>query len=337
MDYLEKCIGEASDKHDSHKVTMEGRLKYLETLIGDNADKHLKEIKDAKSQLGNLDNTLKNCAKVEHAASIEQRMEYLEQCIGESADKHDNHKVSMEGRLKYIEKLIGDNADKHAKQVEAAQAKLGNLDDALKACAKVDNHVELEKRLGGMEGLLNDTAAGNKAIDIIVRQIHEQWDREDQKRNVHQEHTKDLVTREGLLRDAVIKALETRMRQLEGIVSQETTRLWMGMDKSIEDIRKQVSVQKMPQMVPQFAQPPVFTQLMQEPAAMMPTTGAPSGYPLFNVSAVSTAQASEQNFSVVQATPQSPIPSGRMPMVGTPQFNGFSAPPGATLSWAGFA
>jgi hypothetical protein len=317
MAFIEQCLGESVDKHDVHKANMEGRVKYLEALIGDTADKHWKEIQAAQRDIqsahdkanglegklkghertvGNIDLAIKNHATVGQTANIEQRMTYMERLLGESADKHDNHKVSMEGRLRYLEDLIGDNADKHWKEIQAAQKKLGSLDGAVDACAKAEQHDHLHKRLAALEAaginITPGTLTEYQTVEVMAKQMQEQWERDVKTRTFNQDACRDLIQQERSVREAIEQTIESRVRQLEDIISRETSRLWTA----VECRSKEVVVQRV------------------QPQVQLPMSGMSSPVPVLEVlpNAQMTAGIPMYNTQTgVLTSPVSPVPSER--------------------------
>jgi len=315
MAFIEQCLGESVDKHDVHKANMEGRVKYLETLIGDTADKHWKEIQAAQRDIqsahdkanglegklkghertvGNMDLAMKNHATVGQTANMEQRMTYMERLLGESADKHDNHKVSMEGRLKYLEDLIGDNADKHWKEIQAAHKKLGSIDDAVSSCAKAEQHDHLHKRLAALEAaginITPGTLTEYQTVEVMAKQMQEQWERDVKTRTFNQDACRDLIQQERSVREAIEQTIESRVRQLEDIISRETSRLWTA----VECRSKEVVVQRV--------QSPMPMSGMSSPVPVLevlPNAQIAAGVPMYNAQ------------TGVLTSPVSPVPSER--------------------------
>lgn len=225
---------EAGRQYESHQ-TMEVRIEFIEAMLGDSADKH-KELDSQKGKLTELHDLIKQCAKHDHAKGIEQRLDFLEKCLGESADKHDDHKVNMEGRLKYIEDCIGDNADKHWKEIAAAKDKLGNMDDALKACATADDHGKIEKRLTYIESFVGESLNKHK------REVMDQGGKHAKDLEAAHERIKDLVSRftsEGSARDQRHGTIEEKLVNLErsyGDINDHLSRKVLSLEASSNSV-----------------------------------------------------------------------------------------------------
>merc|ERR1719271_203685 len=210
---------EAGRQYESHQ-TMEVRIEFIEAMLGDSADKH-KELDSQKGKLTELHDLIKQCAKHDHAKGIEQRLDFLEKCLGESADKHDDHKVNMEGRLKYIEDCIGDNADKHWKEIAAAKDKLGNMDDALKACATADDHGKIEKRLTYIESFVGESLNKHKR-EVMDQGGKHAKDLEAASNSVVERHSKELEDAKTKIRETLAKVdtMQASYSNLRGTTEQ---------------------------------------------------------------------------------------------------------------------
>mmetsp|Transcript_105874 Transcript_105874/g.265100 ORF Transcript_105874/g.265100 Transcript_105874/m.265100 type:complete len:978 (+) Transcript_105874:186-3119(+) len=181
VDFLEKVLGDSSDRHRAdleaahkkldllhskvlqhgtqltHHASVQERMQYLEQLIGDSADKHAAELASAHSKLQDMHGRMTACerqgyvlsdlqkdraVKEQHHASLQERVDYLEQAFGDSADKHSAELLALKAAHdKHLATL-----SRTAKDVELVKGSQGA------------RQASVEDRLSGLERVLGDSA-----------------------------------------------------------------------------------------------------------------------------------------------------------------------------------
>jgi phosphopantetheine adenylyltransferase len=159
VEFLEKEFGESADKHSDHKMSFEGRIELVE--------KQLKKMGDT------LD-----------GAGRKSEIEKLEQTI--LRDINNRLTTVEEKHLQDFVKRLGDYEKKHMSEFSNMQARLGDLDKALKECANIEHYLGLDRKHASLsEQQLKDaeamrakhgelqgkTAANEASLDSMARKL----------------------------------------------------------------------------------------------------------------------------------------------------------------------
>jgi chromosome segregation ATPase len=215
VDYLERQLGDSAEKHarelkalkDAHgrhardlesvksntkHASVEERLDYVEKAIGDSADKHAAELAAAHSKLEQMHGRLLSCES--HANTVG---ELRKAHSGLSSDKNswEMSHASLKERVDHLDMLLGEAGEKHGKGLEAALAKLDQLNSRLAACERTGaalselkrshsdlthgkasieaHHASLKERMDYVERLLGDSAEKHTKELEAIRFAHD--------------------------------------------------------------------------------------------------------------------------------------------------------------------
>jgi len=195
---------------DSNQTSMMERLEYLERFVGESSDKHEKHFKDLETAHNRLKEvqTLTASEKVtrdQHKTAMEERIFLIERQMGEASENHskalesleanlrklrcgldelqssfkgeketrDSHHSTVGDRLDYLEKFVSESSDKHdkhSKDLETMHGRLKEINGQMggERLAREQHNAAVDGRLDTVEKRLSDSAEGlSKALETL--------------------------------------------------------------------------------------------------------------------------------------------------------------------------
>lgn len=258
LDYLETQLGDSAGKHEkeleslksnhskhaeelkslrsasAQHSTLAERMAYLEQAMGDSADKHSQEIAAAHAKLESMHTRMAACEQ--HGAALGD-LKKSHSSLSTDKATLEMHHATLKERVDFIEGIIGDSADKHGQALEAAHAKLDQLQGRLNACERHGTHLgDLQKSHAGLANdkvkLETDHATLKERVDYLESLLGDSSDRHSKElESLKAAHAKlmadskgnhsrlnEVIAQEKEARDGHHASVQERLNYLESIL-----------------------------------------------------------------------------------------------------------------------
>lgn len=222
LESLKKAHGSlASEKQalEKHHATLEERLDYLEKALGDSSDKHTRELEALKAAHQKV--ATEHKSKEQSHGQVADRLTQLQR---EKEDLHARHMLLGE-RVDYLEKLLGESAEKHTQEIEKFKAKHAKDLDA-SASKMQSHHAGLQERLEYLESKICDSADKHaKELSNMHAKMQELHGKLQDEKNHREEkllhitgHFRDQISGEQKTREERHASIEERVKFLESAI-----------------------------------------------------------------------------------------------------------------------